>query len=414
VRIARSSSHPVSEAGPVPPRPIDTGEVVAPHRRAFSPAALLAAATLTVAATAGWLFQWSYMWGYVGLAESDLVIFRAAGRAVVDGVPLYSLWFEDVGGWTWPPFGALLMVPLTVIPDGLLMPLAYVANAACLAAVVWTCSAPLRDRLASTTPRVLAVGALTLVAAALTPVADVFGLGQIGLVLLLLCTLDLVVLAGSAPRAHGVLVGIAAAIKITPALFIIHFLITRQWRAAATATLTVLVCWSAAALVLWDDTVQYWSQALLFRVNERISDFGSWVYNQSWMGLVDGLPRPLPVILWAALSALTLVVALRAAARAHRSAAPVLVLGLVGLASVLVTPVAWHHHAVWVVPALLALLGDARAKWRTAGAAVLAVLLMVPSRFPSGVPDIYVVLYVVLGVMLLALAPARRPRSSDM
>ncbi len=373
----------------------------------FSPIALLALATLAVAVTVGWLMQWFYMWGYVGLAESDLVLFREAGRAVLDGVPLYSLRFDDVGGWTWPPFGALFMVPLAVVPDAALMPLAYAANVGFLVAIVWICTGPLRLRLPGAVPRRLAVVGLTLVALPITPVADVLGLGQIGLLLLLLCTLDLVVVQRRTPKAGGILVGVATAIKITPALFIVHFLVTRQWRAAATAATTVVACWSVAAVLLWDDTYTYWSQGLLLHVNERIDDFGSWVYNQSWMGLVDGLPAPLPLVLWVVLSAVTLVVALRAAANAHRAHDPVIVLGLVGLASVLVTPVAWHHHAVWVVPALLALLGDGRTRWRLVAAPVLAVVLMIPSRFPSGAPDFYVVAYVVLGVALLALPNAR-------
>ncbi len=371
--------------------------------------AMGAAFALVAAATTGWLFQWAFMWGYLGLPESDLVLFREAGRAVLDGVPLYSLQFDDVGGWTWPPFGALLMVPLAAVPDGVLLPAAYAVNSACLAAVVWICTRPVRGRLDSTWAQALLVLGLTLLALPLTPVADVLGLGQIGLLLLLLCVVDLIVVAERAPRAHGVLVGIATAVKITPALFIVHFLLTRQWRAALTATLTVVVCWSIAALALWDDTFTYWSQGLLLRVNERIADFGSWVFNQSWMGLVDGLPAPLPTVLWVALSTVTLVLALRAAAHAHRAHDAVLVLGLVGLASVLVTPVAWHHHAVWVVPGLLALLGDARVRWRVVAASVIAVLLMVPSRYPTGIPDLFVVVYVVLGIALLTLPHARRP-----
>ena len=404
----------MTDAGPdVPVDGSGAAVSTASADRVPSPAVLLSLAAVAVAATAGWLFQWFFMWGYLGLAESDLVIFREAVRAVLDGVPLYSLRFDDVGGWTWPPFGALLMVPLTAIPDGLLMTLAYAVNAVCLAAVVWICSGPLRSWLAGTAPRLLAVGGLTLVALPLTPVADVLGLGQIGLVLLLLCSFDIVVVARRAPSAYGVLVGIATAVKITPALFIVHFVVTRQWRAAVTATLTVVACWSAAAVILWNDTVIYWSEGLLFRVNERIDHFGSGVFNQSWMGLVDGLPAPLPTPLWVALSTATLVVAFRAAVHAHRADDPVLVLGLVGLASVLVTPVAWHHHAVWVVPALLALLGDARTAWRVGAVAVVGSLLMVPSRLPTGGPDIFVVLYVVLGCCLLVLPHARRPTVHD-
>lgn len=373
---------------------------------------LLAVLVVVMATTVGWLFQQAYMWGYLGLAESDLVIFRAAGRAVLDGVPLYSLHFAEVGGWTWPPFGALIMVPLTFIPEPWLMPSARAADAAMLATIVWLCSGELRRRVAPAAGRGLLVLGLSAIAAALTPVADVIGLGQIGLLLLLLCTIDLVVVSGRAPRMTGILVGLATAVKVTPGIFIVHFAVTRQWRAAITSALTVLACWSLAAVALWGDSSTYWSNGLLLKVNERIDGFGSWVFNQSWMGLVDGLPEPWPVLLWAGLSTVTLVVALRAAFHADRAGNPVLVLGLVGLASVLITPVAWHHHAVWVVPGLLALLGDGRTRWRLASAGVLALGLMVPSRFPTGVPDLFVVLYALLGLLLLALPDARRaPRS---
>ena len=362
---------------------------------------------LVAAATVGWMFQTQFMWRYLTLTDSDVLIFRQAAEAVRDGQPLYDLRFGEVGGWTWPPFGALAVLPTLLVPLDLLQPVSYAISTACLVVVVSLCARPLLDRAPDRPGRALALIGLTLLAIPLTPVADTLGLGQIGLVLLLLVTLDFVVVARRAPRWHGVLLGIATAIKVTPGLFVVHLLVTRQWRAAATAIATTLACWLLAAAVLWRDSADYWGRGLLLSVNDRVDGFGSWVYNQSWMGLVDGLTPPWPTVLWLLLSAATVVVALRASARSHRSGDAVMVLGLVGLASVLVTPIAWHHHAVWVVPALLAVVGDGRTSWRTVGAGVVAVLLMVPSRLPTLPPDRYVVEYVALLVLMLVVVERR-------
>jgi alpha-1,2-mannosyltransferase len=361
-------------------------------------------AVLVLAATVGWMFQTQFMWRYLALQDSDVLIFRQAAEAVRDGLPLYDLRFGEVGGWTWPPFGAIAVLPTLLVPLDLLLPVSYAVSIACLVAVVALCARPLLDRAPDRTGRTLALIGLTLLAIPLTPVADTLGLGQIGLVLLLLVALDLVVVARRAPRWHGVLIGVATAVKVTPGLFVVHLLVTRQWRAAATAVGTTLLCWLLAAAVLWRDSADYWGRGLLLAVNDRVDGFGSWVYNQSWMGLVDGLPSPWPIVLWLLLSAATAVVALIASARAHAAGDPVMVLGLVGLASVLVTPIAWHHHAVWVVPALLAVVGDGRTRWRNAGAGVVAVLLMIPSRLPTLPPDRYVVEYVALLILMLAVA----------
>lgn len=381
-------------------------QAVSGNSRTRRPIAYAWVAVLVLAATVGWMFQTQFMWRYLALTDSDVLIFRQAAEAVRDGLPLYDLRFGEVGGWTWPPFGAIAVLPTLLVPLDLLLPVSYAVSIACLVVVVALCARPLLDRAPDRTGRALALIGLTLLAIPLTPVADTLGLGQIGLVLLLLVTLDLVVVARRAPRWHGVLIGVATAVKVTPGLFVVHLLVTRQWRAAATAVGTTLACWLLAAAVLWRDSADYWGRGLLLAVNDRVDGFGSWVYNQSWMGLVDGLPAPWPIVLWLLLSAATVVVALIASARAHAAGDPVMVLGLVGLASVLVTPIAWHHHAVWVVPALLAVVGDGRTRWRNAGAGVVAVLLMIPSRLPTLPPDRYVVEYVAL--LLLMLAVVRR------
>jgi len=322
-------------------------------------AALAGVIALVAFTMLGWVFQWTFMWGYVGYADSDLAAFRAGASVIADGGALYDATFGP-GGWTYPPFGGLVMLPLLAVPEAWLRPLSYVVNVSALLVVVWLCAGPLLRRVASRGARIAVVVGVSAVAVATTPVADVLGLGQIGLLLLLLVTVDLVVVGTRGSRWHGVLLGVATAVKLTPGLFVVHLAITRQWRAAATALGTTVACWLAAAAVLRDDTITYVTRAVPFHLNDQIDGFGDWVYNQSWRGLVDGLPAPWANTLWVALSVATLVAGLWAAQRARRD--PVLVLGILGIVSVLVTPIAWHHHAVWVVPGLLALVGDARSR----------------------------------------------------
>ena len=99
--------------------------------------------------------------------------------------------------------------------------------------------------------------------------------------------------------------------------------------------------------------------------------------NQSLRGLALrwGVPTP---VLWAAPRAVAAVGLLRARA-AHRSGSLVAAATLVGLTSVLISPIAWVHHAVWVVPAIGVIVSDGRSGRRIAAAvAVTAVAILTP------------------------------------
>lgn len=357
---------------------------------------------LTAAASIAALMQWYTAWAFITWDASDLSVYRQAGEVISSGQPLYDVKFAP-GYWTYPPFGGLVMTPLTMAPLEILFPLSYVVNAGALALVILLTGQPLLRRAPDAFGRALLVVGLTLVALTVTPVAEVLALGQLGLLLMLGCCLDYLVVGRRLPRAQGVLVGIATAVKLTPGIFVLHWLATRQYRAAVTALATTAGCWLLAAVVLRGDTATYVERLVLFRTNEQIDGFGDSIMNQSWRGLVDGLPSPAASTLWLVLVALTLALGLTGASRAVRVQQPVAAVGILGLASVLVTPISWHHHAVWVVPALLALVGDGRHRVRLAGATLITVLLMLPARVPAPLPDRYTMLYVVLLGWLLVL-----------
>jgi alpha-1,2-mannosyltransferase len=80
--------------------------------------------------------------------------------------------------------------------------------------------------------------------------------------------------------------------------------------------------------------------------------------NQSVLGVLARLVRPAQPsgLLWALLVAGVLTVSLRRAVRASRHGDELVGITLVGLASCLVSPIAWSHHLYWVVPAGIVLL----------------------------------------------------------
>lgn len=150
-------------------------------------------------------------------------------------------------------------------------------------------------------------------------------------------------------RLRGAGVGIATGIKLTPAIFIVHLLLTRQFRAAATATATAACTVLVGLLVAPRDTLDYWSGTFL--ESDRIGVVASQM-NQSVNGLLvrlSGIAEP-PFLLWLTLALATAALGLGLAARAHRRGMPLLGLTLCGLTGAAVSPISWSHHWVWFVP----------------------------------------------------------------
>lgn len=150
---------------------------------------------------------------------ADVLVYRAEGAAVANGTDLYGF---TVTEWrlpaTYPPFAALLFVPTTWLPLGALK-LAFAAgNVALLAALV-----RLSCRLADLPARAPAVCAATALALWLEPVFQTVLFGQINLALAVLILWDLTRPTGA--RGKGIALGIAAGVKLTPALFIAYLLI---------------------------------------------------------------------------------------------------------------------------------------------------------------------------------------------
>jgi alpha-1,2-mannosyltransferase len=155
----------------------------------------------------------------------------------------------------------------------------------------------------------------------------------------------------------GVLTGIAAAVKLTPALFVVYLIAVRQWRAAVTAIVTGLVVTLGTLAIVPGPSIRFWS-----RLAQGETGLGhSLIYftNQSVMADVVrilGLGAR-PALLGLALSAVVALLGVWAAMLWHRLGEVGLAVTLVGIAGLLASPVSWLHHFVWVIPLALCLTG---------------------------------------------------------
>ncbi|MFF5278188.1 glycosyltransferase 87 family protein [Streptomyces sp. NPDC000133] len=256
-------------------------------------------------------------------------------------------------GFTYPPFAAVCMLPMLLVGrTGAVVGCVLLSAAAS----VLLLRGPLRE-LPLGRGGLVATGCLFVM---LEPVRDTFSLGQVNLLLMALVYAD-----GGRGRFGGVGIGLAAAFKLTPAIFIGYLLLTGRRRAAAVATGTALAATALGVLAAPRASWVFWTRALWETHRVGALDY---VSNQSLQGALARLGAGRPVWVLAVLAVLVLWAypVRRATAVGDDEAG----MALTGLAACLVSPVTWVHHLVWAVPAV-ALLA------RTGRRAVAAVLYVV-------------------------------------
>jgi alpha-1,2-mannosyltransferase len=311
--------------------------------------------------------------------QVDVEVYREAGVSLLTGRPVYSAITEtpQLLPFTYPPFAAILALPLALVPFGVVGWLWTAAQVAATTAIVWYAGWRLIHRHGAAAPLVLAL--ITAPMLWLHPVSDGIRFGQVNAFMVLACLMDLrrprPRLLGRIPA--GVLVGLAMSIKLTPGVFVVHYLVNRRWReagwavgAAVAVTLTTFVLLPEASFAFWGGALQD---------PNRLGPNGG-TSNQSLRGF---LLRVAPggsmgTALWLACVVVVGVVGFAIARRAYRLGDSVSEVAAVGLMAVLLSPVAWIHHLHWIVVVVLAILGadplhDRRRLW--AGAVVMAWFL---------------------------------------
>jgi alpha-1,2-mannosyltransferase len=377
-------------AEPAAAAEVSAATVPAPHgpRWLLPAGAALLVAVLAVY-VADLITHLSYM-----TAMRDLVVYRDGGLIVRHVSPAYDAhrasplydWTGQHGvQFTYPPFAAVLFSVASVLSWTAMRWAMTLASVAALGLSLWLVFGTLgyRDRPAIRLGATLGISAFAL---ATEPVQQTLALGQVNLLLMLLVVADL--LLGDGTRWwHGIGIGIAAGVKLTPLIFIPYLLLTRRYRQAATASAVFAATVALGYAVLPKDSGTYWAHGLFLKAN-RIVFLGT-RGNQSLRGVLTRLAGSVSsgTLPWIAAAALVVIVGLVTAMLLYRAGQPVPGMLACALTGLLVSPLSWDHHWVWVAPgfALLAHLGAAarrraaRVGWWAAG----GVLFLIFASWPQ-------------------------------
>ena len=275
----------------------------------------------------------------------DLGVYRAAGLAVMSGVDPYAADFGQRFGtglpFTYPPAAAVLAVPLALFSTYAL----YLGWLSINFVVFWKA---VRTWFSGTTPMaVLGMPLLFVVLLWCGPVTEVLALGQLGIIITCGCYWA----ATSGRRSNALVIGVLAAIKLTPLIFVAYFLLVRDFRRAAYASVGFLVTTLCAWALMPEASHNYWTR--IVKDPARIGDL-AYFANQSLLGLLARMS--LDWIWLPAVGVVTVAGLLLARRLALKVRQPGVAVVSVGLLSLVVSPVSWQHHAVWVVPAFAAVL----------------------------------------------------------
>lgn len=285
--------------------------------------------------------------------DSDVYVMGA--RAVMHHTDLYATVSQVDLRFTYPPFAATLFVPLALLPVEVARVLLTLASLASYVGAIY-----LVGRRLELAPWKIAW--LALAGLSLEPLLRTLLLGQVNLFLLLLVVVDALVVP---PKYRGYLIGVAAGIKITPAVFLFYFLVRREWAAAlrvsASFAATVAVGWLVAPRDSWD----FWSGGV-FGLGRFGDDAPLGTDNQSLMAVVLRMLRIPSMPMWGQLLlalagiALGVCAAVRTQRTASGPAAQVAALVWIAIGGLLASPVSWSHHWVWIVPAIGVLIAQRR------------------------------------------------------
>ena len=254
-------------------------------------------------------------------------------------------------GFTYPPFAALTMLPMAVLPWHLVITVSLAATVVVTAAITRWFLGPVVAR--QGWPRWFVYTLAAALLFAFEPMRETLGFGQVNMLLVFLVVADLVLLQRS--PWGGIGIGLATAIKLTPGIFIVYLLIARRYRAALVASATTAAATLVAAAVAPHASRIFWTDALWD--TDRVGQL-SYISNQSIEGFVARLNPGSPnMALWAGLVLVVLALWLWRVRLAVRLGDRYGALALTGVLGCLISPVTWIHHLVWLLPALLLLVG---------------------------------------------------------
>jgi len=217
----------------------------------------------------------------------------------------------------------------------------------------------------------------------LEPVRSTVDYGQINAVILLACVFDAL---WPAWGRRGVLIGLAAAVKLTPFALVLFFAVRRDLRAVYRTAGAFVAGTALAWLVLPGPSHEFWTR---FVWDPERTGKLTYPGNLSWDAVLvrTGLTHGPEHLAWAGCAVVTVVVGCIAASRCVGAGSDVGALFVVAVTGLLVSPVSWSHHWIWMVVAVPLLLSRRAlgARTQVALGVLLGLVVLAPYWwFPTG------------------------------
>jgi alpha-1,2-mannosyltransferase len=244
---------------------------------------LLRLSTIALLSMAVWSFLLAPLLGHFSGRFEDFSAYIGAARDMAAGRSPYSAFDGNVSvvmtGFDYPPFASLLVRPLALLSDSGAVALWLWLSLACMVAGAVVVA---RTALPASWPRT----EIALVAAvAFAPAAYNYWHGQMNPVIFLLLALAFHSWVRERELRCGALLGLAAAIKLSPIVLVVLLLRRGWWRGAGAMVGTIAASLGVAVLVIGPSAVH----TFLGTVLPTLTRETGWIYNQSLGGVLSRL-----------------------------------------------------------------------------------------------------------------------------
>jgi alpha-1,2-mannosyltransferase len=228
-----------------------------------------------------WLFVLAPLTGHFSGQFEDFRAYLAAAHDMAAGRSPYTSFDGNFSvvmtGFDYPPFGAVLVRPLALLGDQAAMTVWLFISVACTVAGAFVIA---RTALPASWPR---TEIALLAALAFCPATYNYWHGQMNPVIFLLLALAFRGWVRGRELSTGVLLGLAAGIKLAPVVLIVVLLRRRWWRGTAAMAATGLASLGVAALALGPGQIR----AFVTDVLPSLTRETGWIYNQSLSGVLS-------------------------------------------------------------------------------------------------------------------------------